>query len=514
LALTHVGWKVTSISGQGSFIKGDSEDKIMTGPGQNRFLLTWMKLLSSFTLCLILLAGTGCNQFSPRDELETIIDRGTLRVLIRNNATCYFEGPQGFAGFEYDLVKSFADHLGVKLKCVVTDNFNEMIPALLRGEADLIAAGFTVTENRMRRVAFGPPYMEVQQQVVGRRGGPSPIDVGDLIGQPLWVNAGTSYEERLKELKTQYPGLSWLPVSGYETEEILEMVWRGIIPLTIADSNIVAVNRRYYPQLRIHFAIQEGEQLAWAVHPQHNHLLAAVEHWFAQPSTSVQLQKLKQHYYGHLKVFDYVDLVQYHRRLRHRLPMYKSYFKTAAEKHGLDWKLVAAQSYQESHWDPQAVSFTGVRGIMMLTQDTAESLGVESRLDPRQSIEGGARYLALMHERIGNSVPEPDRTYMALAAYNVGWGHLEDARGLAKRLDKDPDNWQDVSTTLPLLRQKKYYRSLPHGYARGTEPVRYVNRIKTYYRILLQAIDETIEKPTELAEIVKLPQESNQAASM
>ena len=484
----------------------------MTVSGRNRFAPIWTKLLISFTLCVIFLSASGCNQFTPRDELEAIKDRGTLRVLIRNNATCYFEGPQGFAGFEYDLVKSFADHLGVKVRCVVTDSFNEMIPELLRGNADLIAAGFTVTENRMRRVAFGPPYMEVQQQVVGRRGGPSPSDIGDLIGQPLWVNAGTSYEERLKELKSQYPGLSWLPVSGYETEELLEMVWRGIIPLTIADSNIVAVNRRYYPQLRIHFAIQEGEQLAWAVHPQHNRLLNEVEHWFAQPSTSTLLQKLKQHYYGHLKVFDYVDLVKYHRRLRHRLPQYENYFKSAAKKHGLDWRLVAAQSYQESHWDPQAVSFTGVRGIMMLTQETAASLGVESRLDPRQSIEGGARYLALLHERIGDDVPEPDRTYMALAAYNVGWGHLEDARALAKRLDKDPDNWQDVSTILPLLRQKKYYRSLPHGYARGTEPVRYVNRIKTYYRILLQAIDETPVEPTELAEIVSLPQ--SQAPSM
>ena len=476
----------------------------MTGSGRNEFNLIWTKVLSWFILSLIFLAGTGCSQFMPRDELEAIKDRGTLRVLIRNNATCYYEGPQGFAGFEYDLVKSFADHLGVKVKCVVTDSFNEMIPALLRGEGDIIAAGFTVTENRMRKVAFGPPYMEVQQQVVGRRGGPSPSDIEELIGQPLWVNAGTSYEERLKELKSQYPGLSWLPVSGYETEELLEMVWRGIIPLTIADSNIVAVNRRYYPQLKIDFAIQEAEQLAWAVHPQHNHLLAAVENWFGQPSTSALLLKLKQHYYGHLKVFDYVDLVKYHRRLRHRLPRYENYFRAAAEKNGLDWRLVAAQSYQESHWDPQAVSFTGVRGIMMLTQDTASSLGVESRLDPRQSIEGGARYLALMHERMGNSVPEPDRTYLALAAYNIGWGHLEDARALAKQMDKDPDSWQDVGSTLPLLRQKKYYRSLPHGYARGTEPVRYVNRIKTYYRILIQAINGAPEESTEVAEIAKL----------
>ena len=129
----------------------------MTGFGRNRFIPPWTKLLSSFTLCFILLASTGCNQFTPRDELEAIKNKGTLRVLIRNNATCYYEGPNGFAGFEYDLVRSFGDYLGVKVKCVVTDSFNEMIPALLRGEADLIAAGFTVTENRMRRVAFGPP---------------------------------------------------------------------------------------------------------------------------------------------------------------------------------------------------------------------------------------------------------------------------------------------------------------------------------------------------------------------
>ena len=464
---------------------------------------TWSRLATLAVVCFALVVGTGCNQLMPRDELENIRERGELRVLIRNTATCYYEGPQGFAGFEYDLVKAFADYLGVKPVCVVTNNFSEMVPALLRGEGDLIAAGFTMTENRMQKLAFGPPYMEVQQQVVGRRGGPSPREVSDLIGQPLWVNAGTSYEERLKELKLQYPGLSWLPVSGYETEEILEMVWRGIIPLTIADSNIVAVNRRYYPQLKIHFAVQDGEQLAWAVHPHHHRLLAAIEDWFAQPSTSALLQRLKQHYYGHLKVFDYVDLVKYHRRLRHRLPKYRTYFEKAASKHGLDWRLVAAQSYQESHWDPAAVSFTGVKGLMMLTQETAASLGVKSRIDPGESIEGGAHYLALLYERIGNGVPEPDRTYMSLAAYNVGWGHLEDARALAVRLNKSPDSWQDVSTTLPLLRQKKYYRTLPHGYARGTEPVRYVNRIKTYYRVLIQSTEEIPQKDRRLAEIAR-----------
>jgi membrane-bound lytic murein transglycosylase F len=183
------------------------------------------------------------------------------------------------------------------------------------------------------------------------------------------------------------------------------------------------------------------------------------------------------------------------------LHRYRDYFEAAAAEHGLDWRLIAAQAYQESHWDPEAESFTGVRGIMMLTQKTAEDLGVKSRLDPRQSIEGGVRYLAQIHKRIGDEVREPDRTYMALAAYNVGWGHLEDARMLAKRLDKDPNSWQDVRATLPLLRQKKYYRSLPHGYARGTEPVRYVDRIITYYHILIQATEQTPQENQDLAEL-------------
>ncbi len=470
--------------------------------------MTWLKLASLTILCLALVAGAGCKQLAPQNELGIIKARGELRVLIRNNATCYYEGPMGFAGFEYELAKAFADHLGVKLVCVVTHDFKQMIPSLLRGDADLITAGFTDTEQRRRKVAFGPAYMEVQQQVVGRLGGPSPENVDDLIGNPLWVNAGTSYEERLRQLKQEHPGLSWMPVSGYETEEILEMVWQGIVPLTIADSNIVAINRRYYPQLRIHFAIEQGQRLAWALHPQHQHLLAAVERWFARPETADLLQRLKQHYYGHLKVFDYVDLVRYHNRVRHRLPRYRDHFEEAAEKHGLDWRLVAAQSYQESHWNPNAVSFTGVRGLMMLTQKTADTLGVTSRVDPRQSIEGGVRYLAQIHKRIGEDVSEPDRTYMALAAYNVGWGHLEDARMLAEKLEKDANSWQDVSATLPLLRQKKYYLSLPHGYARGTEPVRYVDRIKTYYGILVQTTEQTPEKSRQLAAMDRTLQSS------
>lgn len=458
--------------------------------------------------------GAGCEFLGPRNELEAIKDRGELRVITRNNATCYYEGPHGATGFEYDLARAFAEHLGVKLKLVVTDNFHDIVPTVLEGAADIIAAGFTATEYRKQRLAFGPGYLEVQQQVVGRRAGPIVRKVKDLVDHKLWINPGTSYEERLLKLKEQYPALSWQSVSGYETEELLEMVWKGVVPLTIADSNIVAVNRRYYPQLVIHFAIEEGQQLAWAVHPDHHRLLDAVTDWFSSPETFALLRRLRQHYYEHLKVFDYVDLVQYHRRVRHRLPRYREHFEKAAEHFGLDWRLVAAQAYQESHWNPMAESFTGVRGLMMLTRNTAEDLGVESRLDPRQSIFGGVCYLARLHERIGDEVEEPDRTYMALAAYNVGWGHLKDARFLAESMGKDPNTWQNVRSTLPLLRQKKFYRTLPHGYARGTEPVRYVDRIRTYYRILLQATGRILKEQEHMAEQARAMRPEGKSAPM
>ena len=454
---------------------------------------------------LFLLIGSSCDQPLFKNDLETIQARGVLKVITRNNGTCFYEGSHGPEGFEYDLALAFANHLGVKLEPVVIDNNEAMVSELLRGSADLIAAGFIVKDDFRQHLVFGPVYQEIQQLVVGRRKGPAPKTVADLIGQPIWVMAGTFYENCLNMLKKEYPELSWLAVSDYECEELLEMVWQGIIPLTIADSNTIAINRRYYPELVIHFAIDQGQNLAWVIHPQNLHLRNAVDKWFALPSTSALLEQFTQYYYGHLQDFDYVDIATYRRRLRHQLPRYRKYFESAGIEVGLDWKLIAAQAYQESNWNPKAKSFTGVRGLMMLTQETARDLGVKNRLDPEQSIFAGTRYLAGLHRRIGDEVPEPDRIFMALAAYNVGWGHLEDARTLAARVGKDPNTWSGVRSTLPLLRLKKYYSKLPHGYARGTEPVQYVDHIRTYHKILVVE-DESAQENRETTTVNKKEQ--------
>ena len=167
-----------------------------------------------------------------------------------------------------------------------------------------------------------------------------------------------------------------------------------------------------------------------------------------------------------------------------RLPQYRPLFRAAEERHGIPWRLLASQSYQESYWDPRAKSPTGVRGLMMLTRTTAAELGIQNRLDPAQSIRGGARYLAHLRKRLPSSIEDPHRTWIALAAYDVGLGHIKDARVLAVRMGKNPDLWPDLESVLPLLSQKKYYRTLRHGYARGKEPVQYVQRIQRYHSLM------------------------------
>ncbi len=432
----------------------------------------------------LLLSAAGCDRPLFRNDLEAIQSRGVLRVITRNNGTCFYEGPHGHEGFEYDLVQSFADYLDLELELVIIDSEKVMVNELLKGNADLIAANFIVKDDLRQYLAFGPVFQEMHQLVIGKRGGPAPRSVADLIGQPIWIRAGAFEEKRLNTLKKELPDLSWLAVSDYESEELLEMTWRGIIPLTIADSHTIAINRKYYPELAVHFAISESQKLAWVMDPGNTQLRDTVNQWFTLPATVSLLEHLNQHYYGHLDNFDYTDIKIFRKRLRRRLPQYRKYFEAAAFKNGLDWKLIAAQAYQESHWNPRAKSFTGVRGLMMLTRKTARDMGVKNRLDPVQSIYGGTQYLAILYDRVGDQVEEPDRMFMALAAYNVGWGHLEDARKLCVRTGKNPNVWSDVRSTLPLLRLKKYYKKLPHGYARGAEPVRYVDRIRTYHEVI------------------------------
>jgi membrane-bound lytic murein transglycosylase F len=445
----------------------------------------------SVLACLSVYLGA-CQQ--PSDILTDIQNKGELVIVTRNAPTTYYEIHDELAGFEYDMTQDFARELGVKTRYIIKDTTSQILQALQKGEAHIAAAGLSKTAERQSDFLFGPIYQEVQQQLVCRRGGPKPKKVEDLNGLKLKIVAGTSYEEKLNEFKLKHPGIEWQAEDGVATEDLLERVWEREIDCTVADSNIFAISRRYYPELLVRFNLAEPDQLTWLLPKQAVALHNRMEDWFWDYRRSGKLENLLEKHYGFVEVFDYVDTRRFVRRIKKVLPKYRKDFEKAAKKHDLDWMLLAAQAYQESHWRANAKSPTGVRGIMMLTLNTAKELGVESRLNPKQSIEGGARYLSNLLKRVPDSVTEPDRTWFALAAYNVGMGHLYDARILARRLGKDPDSWLDLSEVLPLLARKKYYKTLKHGYARGREPVLYVQRIRDYHDILHQNLTQQTKK--------------------
>lgn len=443
----------------------------------------------SLFVCAALVAAAipGCGN-PEGSTLEEIRRTGELVVLTRYGSTTFFESRDGLDGYEYALTQAFAESLGVKVRYVILDSIPEVLEAIQSGRGHLAAAALTRTEEREQIYKFGPDYKTVQQQVVCYRGGTVPKDVSELPSVRLLVIDGSSYVERLRELKQDVPDLEWGTTVELSTDEVLEQVSRQDVDCAVADSNIVAINQRYFPDLEVAFPISEEQSLAWVLPPGASGLAARLERWFAEADDTGLLAGLDERYYGHVIIFDYVDTKRYMRRILSRLPSYRESFERAGEEHDIPWKLLAAVSYQESHWNPRARSPTGVRGMMMLTLPTARAMGVDNRLDPGQSIMGGARYLAEMIQRIPEEVEGEDRLWFALAAYNIGFGHLLDARELAKRLGQDPNRWHSLKTVLPLLSRKKHYRTLKHGYARGSEPVNYVERIRSYLDMLERAL--------------------------
>lgn len=421
----------------------------------------------------------------PPNQLERVLARGSLRVAtIRSPATYLKVGGREY-GMEYDLARLFAEHLGVKLEMYTEPRFAAIFDAVNSGKVDLAAATITVTPARRELVNFGPPYQHVTQEVIYRSGSMRPRDPDDLALGEIAVIDGSSYVETLRELAAGLPDLQWQEKHFNDLESLFSALARGEMDFTIADSNLFAVHRRFYPNLRRAFSISDPQPIAWAFpYGTDRSLTEVAENFFQEIADSGVLQRIKDKHHAHLQGYDRVNTPYFLRHVRERLPALREHFVAAANRFGLSWRLLAAVAYQESLWDPDAVSPTGVRGIMMLTHATASELGVSDRENPVESIFAGAEYLVRMKRKIPERIPEPDRTWMALAAYNIGYGHLEDARVLAQRLGRDPDRWRDVAKTLPLLSDRRYYVHTRYGYARGGEPVQYVRNIRSYYDIL------------------------------
>ena len=447
-----------------------------------------IKPLIAISLCFFV----ACSDAPSR--LEIIKKRGELHVVSRYGLVSYYLKDGAQAGLEYDLAKRFAHHLGVRLNIVIKKNTSAILQMIEKGKADIAAAGLTITPTRKQVIRFGPIYQNIEQQLVYRYGNTRPKSLASLSDGIVEVTANSSHAEQLAWQQKTIPNLTWTENTELSSSDLLELVQLKLIDYTLADSNEIEAHRTLFPELRVAFNVSKPQSLAWGMPlDSDDSLYHEVTAFFNKLKKSGELAQLLKKYYGHTDHVDYVDTRVFHHRILTRLPKYQTRFKKAAEQFGFDWKLLAAISYQESHWQPDAISHTGVKGLMMLTKSTAEQMGIQDREDPTQSIKAGAKYLAFVYEKLADTITEPDRTWLALASYNIGPNHVQDARVLTKKREGNPNLWSDVKLYLPEINKTKRYKQTKRDYARGNQAVRYVKNIRRYYDILTHTNTDDID---------------------
>lgn len=445
------------------------------------------KLLRFILVSLQSLLLLACQQQdNAPTQLQKIKQLGVLKVLTRIDPTTYYHSPKGLSGMEYDLVQLFAKRIGVRAEFIIPATFDDIMRQITRNKADIAAAGITITKERQHYLRFSPPYQVITEQLLYHASHPAPKDLGEVNDGILEIVKNTSHAETLSNLQREYPQLEWITNDEIDSNGLIYLLNTGLIDYTLSDSNQIELIHRFYPNVEVAFDLGDPQQLGWAL-PKTTDLSLFIEvtKFFLEIRKNGTLERLIERYYGHTSRMDDFSNCKFREHFRTRLPKYQALFEAAAKTYKLDWRLLAAIGYQESHWQENVSSATGVRGLMMLTQDAATQVGISNRDNAKQSIMGGSQYFIQSIEKISPTIQEPDRTWFALAAYNIGIGHLEDARELTREQQGNPDKWLDVKKRLPLLRQEKWYKRTKFGFARGDEPVTYIESIRSYYDLLV-----------------------------
>jgi membrane-bound lytic murein transglycosylase F len=453
-----------------------------------RFTISNLLIAIVLMCCAALLVRS-----APASKLEQVRTAGELRVLSRNGPISHYQGPEGVTGFEYTLLKGFAEELGVKL--VIKDEVpsNERIVDVDKAQFDLASPSVINAHATKQRYRYSTAFMELNLELIYNSTQTAPTTTKDLVGKTVLVVNKASIPMPLQELQQSLPDIHWELVENVEMTDLLEMVERGHADYAIVDSAIFDIHRYSYPHTQVAFDLKTPQPLSWAFKPSRdNSLYDAAQKYLTKIKTNGQLAKTSSHFFDQFIEVNTDDALMFSLRFEKRFPRWEESIKAAATQYGLDWQLIAAVGYQESQWIPNAQSLTGVRGFMMLTPETARELGVKNLDDPKQSINGGAKYLRYLLNTLPEGIKGEDRLYMALAAYNQGIGHLDDARALTRRLKGDANSWQDVSKAFPLLAKQEYYSKATYGYSRGWEPVAYVKSVLNYQKIL--AFKETQEQ--------------------
>jgi membrane-bound lytic murein transglycosylase F len=440
--------------------------------------------LSAMALAVTLAA---CSRPAPPPETTSELYVGT-----RNSPATYYIAHSGEpAGFEHDLVVAFSQSQNWSLNWTEKSHPEALFELLDTHQIHLAAAALSQTVVKDRHLIAGPVLFETPVHIVVRATDKAPRNFAELSGKHLALIIGSGHTPLLMRQKRRHPGLAWAALDNVWPEELLAQLQAGKVDAVVINGMDFDPMRTFYPELAVAFDLPDTQKIVWALPKRSSQVLRnELARFVERARKDGTIKRIYERYFGHVKRLDSTDILGILQRRPQRLPDLRRHFHEAQTLTGIDWRLLAAIGYQESQWDPYATSPTGVRGLMMLTGETADRMGVNDRLNARQSILGGARYLALLKETLPTRIPEPDRTWLALAAYNQGQGHLEDARRIAQARGGRPDSWADVKEALPYLSRGSYAKAMKYGYARGAEALVFAENIRNYYDILLRLESE------------------------
>ena len=444
------------------------------------------KLIRIITYALfyfVLININGCSKESSK--LKQIKSNGILRIALVADPPHYFPNKVKERGYDFELVSHYATSIDVELEIIKTNTSNEIIFLLNQGKVDIGILGSS-PEFDQKNIENVVTYNNSKWYVIGNRANRQlPKSIDSIEPNTMIVANGSNASFMLHSIGEDYPSLLWDELKNTNVRSILERINENHSKISIISEDIYAYYQYLFPETKKIFVLPIKYPSRWLVKNNNNlSFLYSINSFFNKYKQNGKLEKIGKTYYEHLSAFDYVDIRYYLKRINKKLPKYKKYFVEAAKNSALDARIIAAVSYQESHWNRKARSPTGVRGMMMLTLDTAKRVGVKNRLNAKQSIFGGAKYLKILYESFSNTIEEPDRLWFTLAAYNIGLGHVEDARTITKSQGDNPNSWIDVEKHIPKLSQKKWYKKTKYGFARGHESIEFVKRVRRYYDIL------------------------------
>lgn len=423
-------------------------------------------------------------------DLDAIRKRGSIRVLTRNNASSYFLNKGTQQGFDYELVKLFAAEQGLRLDVVVPPESDDLVPWLLAGKGDVIAAQLTVTPEREAEIAFSTPYLFVDEVLVQRAGEPPLASTADLKGKRIAVRRSSSYRTTLDRLQaTAGPFTVEDAPEDLETEQLVGQVGDGVLPMTVADSTIAAIELAYRTDVQTSLVLVEHQPVAYGVRRENAALREALNAFVAKNYGELTYNVIRNNYFRNMRAVTAGQVVE--TREAGRISPYDELLKRRSAEYGFDWRLMAAQAYQESRFDAQAKSGSGARGLFQVMIPTGREMGFADLEDPETGVHAGVKYMSRLLSQFDPSLPFKHRVRFALASYNVGRGHVDDARRLAVTMGLDPDKWfGNVERAMLRLQDPRVARTTKYGYCRGEEPVKYVSEIQTRYESYLTLVEE------------------------